>query len=169
MAARLHDIVAPELRVLFVGINPATPSAKVGHHFATPTNMFWRLLHESGLTSRLYRPEEANRLPEDGLGLVSLVDRPTKAAADLRADEMRMGARRLAAKVERWRPDTVALLGLTLLPFVLPQGDESGPGLKRATFAGARVWVLPNPSGRNRSYPGFAAKIPWYRDLRSLK
>ena len=165
---RLQDIVVPDLPVLFIAINPATGSAKSGHPFATSTNLFWRLLHESGLTPRLYRPEEALRLPEDGLGLVSLVDRPTKAAAELRTSELRAGARRLAVKVRRWHPQTIGLLGLTLLPFVLPRVDEPGPGFKRATFGGARVFVLPNPSGRNRTYPGFAGKVRWYRELAAL-
>lgn len=160
----LPDIVAPNLRVLLVAINPATPSAKDGHPFSTPTNLFWRLLHGSGLTSRLYSPDEAARLPEDGLGLVSLVDRPTKAAVELRASEMRAGVPRLAAKVERWHPQVVALLGLTLLPLVLPD-EQAGPGLKRARFVGTRVFVLPNPSGRNRAYPGYESKLRWYREL----
>lgn len=161
----LEDIVARDLRVLFVAINPATASAERGQHFATPTNLFWRLLHGAGLTTRLYTPGEAELLPALGLGLVSLVDRPTRAASELRADELRAGARHLAIKVRRWRPRTVAILGLTLLPHVLPEAREPGPGLKRATIAGARVFVLPNPSGRNRSYPGLAGKMRWYREL----
>ena len=161
----LEDILAHDLDVLLVAINPATPSATSGHHFATPTNAFWRLLHASGLTTHLYRPAEARRLLEDRIGLVSLVDRPTKMASEVRREELRAGARRLATKVERWRPRTVALLGLTLLPYALPDADEPGPGLKRATFARAAVFVLPNPSGRNRAYPGFAGKLPWYQKL----
>jgi TDG/mug DNA glycosylase family protein len=162
----LPDIVAPNLRVLLVAINPAPPSAQRGHPFSTPTNLFWRLLHGSGLTSRLYLPEEAARLPEDGLGLVSLVDRPTRAAAELRASELRAGVPRLAKKVEALQPRVVALLGLTLLPLVLPD-EEPGPGLKPSRFAGARLFVLPNPSGRNRAYPGYESKLRWYRELRA--
>lgn len=160
----LTDIVARDLRVLFVAINPAPMSAERGQHFATPTNAFWRLLHESGLTSRRYLPAEARRMLAEGLGLVSLVDRPTRMAAEVSRAELREGAARLAKKVTRWRPQTVALLGLTLLPYVLP-GADAGPGRKEARFAGARVFVVPNPSGRNRAYPGFAGKLPWYREL----
>jgi double-stranded uracil-DNA glycosylase len=161
----LEDILAHDLDVLLVAINPATPSATSGHHFATPTNAFWRLLHASGLTTQLYAPAEARRLLEDRIGLVSLVDRPTRMASELRREELRAGARRLATKVERWRPRTVALLGLTLLPYVLPDASEPGPGPKRATFARAAVFVVPNPSGRNRAYPGFVGKLPWYQEL----
>jgi double-stranded uracil-DNA glycosylase len=162
---RLEDIIAAELRVLLVAINPPPSAADGGQPFATPTNAFWRLLHVSGLTRRLYLPSEAPLLLEDGIGLVSLVERATKIASELRPEELRIGARRLAGTVERWRPRRVALLGLTLLPFVLPDAEEPGPGPKCATFAGVPVFVLPNPSGRNRSYPGFAGKLPWYREL----
>ena len=165
MVSQLEDILAPELRILLVAINPAPPSADSGQHFATPTNAFWRLLHASRLTTRLYAPSEAHRLLEDGIGLVSLVERPTRMASEVRPAELRRGARRLASKVEHWRPRTVALLGLTLLRVVLPEEQEPGPGLKRTTFAGATVFVLPNPSGRNLAYPGFAGKLPWYQQL----
>jgi double-stranded uracil-DNA glycosylase len=167
--SNLEDILAPELRVLLVAINPAPLSASSGQHFATPTNAFWRLLHASGLTSRLYAPSEAHRLLADGIGLVSLVDRPTRMASDVGAAELRAGALRLASKVAHWRPRTVALLGLTLLRVVLPEEQEPGPGLKRTTFGGATVFVLPNPSGRNLAYPGFAGKLPWYQKLARLR
>jgi double-stranded uracil-DNA glycosylase len=166
---RLEDILATDLRILLVAINPPPLAAGSGQPFATPTNAFWRLLHASGLTVRLYRPSEARLLLEDGIGLVSLVDRPTQLASDLKPAELRAGARRLAEKVERWRPRTVALLGLTLLPFVLPDADEPGPGRKCVKFANATVFVLPNPSGRNRSYPGFEGKLPWYQKLAQLQ
>lgn len=165
LMARLPDIVAVDLRVLIVAINPATAAAKSGRPFASSSNAFWPLLHASGLTSRRHLPEEAPRLLEDGMGLVSLVDRPTGAAAELRADEMRKGARRLATKVARWRPQWIALLGLTLTRFVLPKEDVPGPGPKASRFGGARVFVLPNPSGRNRAFAGFEAKLTWYREL----
>jgi TDG/mug DNA glycosylase family protein len=123
------------------------------------------LLHESGLTNRRYLPAEAARLPEEGIGLVSFVARPTRMASELRTTELRAGVEILAAKVERWRPRLVALLGLTLLPYVLPDA-EPGPGAKRETFARSRVFVVPNPSGRNRAYPGFVGKLPWYQALK---
>jgi TDG/mug DNA glycosylase family protein len=161
----LTNIVACGFRVLFVAINPP---ARGEHPFATPTNAFWQLLHLSGMTQHRYLPAEANRLLEEGLGLVSVVDRATRASSELRPEELREGAQRLAKAVARCRPRMVALLGLTLVPFVLPDANEAGPGLKRAALAGARVFVLPNPSGRNRSYPGLAGKLPWYRRLAKL-
>ncbi|HTV26039.1 MAG TPA: mismatch-specific DNA-glycosylase [Polyangiaceae bacterium] len=162
------EILAQQLRVLFVAINPAPSAANGGAPFATPSNGFWRLLHASGLTPQLIAPTEADSLLDAGLGLVSLVQRPTASASELRAKELRAGTLRLAATVERWRPRTLALLGVTLLPYVLPDADP-GPGLKRELFHGARVFVVPNPSGRNLAFPGVAGKLPWYRELGSMK
>jgi TDG/mug DNA glycosylase family protein len=162
---RLDDILAADLRILLVAINPAPLSLGVGQHFATPTNAFWKLLHASGLTRRLFRPDEAPELLSEGIGLTSLVSRATRAAAELTGEEQRAGALVLSRTVQRSKPRVVALLGLTLFPFVCPTAHEPGPGLKSATLSGAALFVLPNPSGRNRAYPGFAGKLPWYTAL----
>jgi len=164
----LADIAALDLQVLFVGINPSTHSARAGHHFATRGNPFWRLLHASGLTPVLLRPEEDRRLLEFRLGLTSGCPRPTGAASELSRAEQVEGARLLLRRLERLRPRFVALLGLTLYRVVVPGGDEPGPGLKAGPLAGARVFVLPNPSGRNRAYPGFEKKLAWFRRLAEL-
>jgi double-stranded uracil-DNA glycosylase len=164
----MTDILASDLRVLFVAINPSASAANGRAPFATPSNGFWTLLHASGLTPRLFLPSQASHLLDEGLGLVSMVRRSTIAASELRATELRAGAKRLGSIVERWQPRTIALLGVTLLPFVLPKHDEPGPGFKRELFHGARVFVLPNPSGRNLSFPGVVGKLPWYRALASL-
>lgn len=162
---RLGDIVAKDLRILLVAINPPPASVLLGHHFATPRNPFWDLMHASGLTPTRFQPSDARELLSLGIGLTSLVARATREAAELERAELRAGAKALAARVERLRPHVVALLGLTLFPFVCPDAREPGPGLKAARLGDAAVFVLPNPSGRNRAYPGFAAKLHWYREL----
>lgn len=151
--------------MLIVAINPSLRSARAGYSFASKGNPFWRLLHESGLTPVLLKPEEGARLPEFGVGLASGVRRATRTAAELTRDEQRQGAKRVARVVAELRPRYVALLGLTLYPVFFPEGTERGPGLKTELLAGARVFVLPNPSGLNRAYPGFASKLVWYRAL----
>lgn len=122
-------------------------------------------MHESGLTRELLGPESEQRLLEFGLGLVSGVQRATRVAAELSISEQRLGAERVTRLVGRFAPRYVALLGLTLYPVFFRSGRERGPGLKTDTLADTPVFVLPNPSGRNRAYPGFARKLIWYRAL----
>jgi len=164
----LPDIVAADLDVLIVTINPSLRSAEAGYSFASKGNPFWRLLHESGLTRVQLKPEEGARLPEFGIGLANGVQRATKTAAELTRAERQLGAKRIARVVTKLRPRYVALLGLTLYPIFFPVGTERGPGLKTDTLSGSRVFVLPNPSGLNRAYPGFEKKLVWYRALAKL-
>ena len=147
----LRDVVAPDLDVLFCGINPSLVSAARGHHFARPGNRFWPALHLAGLTPRRLSPEEDGELPRYGLGVTNLVDRPTRTAAELRPAELRVGAGALAGLVARCRPRVVAVLGVTAwrLAFDRP-GAGIGPQPER--IGGATTWVVPNPSGLNAHY-----------------
>ncbi len=153
---------------MFVGINPSLASGRAGHHFASPGNPFWRLLHAAGFTQELLRPAEDARLVELGLGLTNVCARPTGAAAELTRREYEIGVRELLRKVEAFRPAVVALVGVTLARIVLPGSREAGPGPRRASIAGARVFVLPNPSGRNAAYPSFESKLDWFVRLRAF-
>src|SRR5207302_5839755 len=93
------DVLAPDLDVLFCGINPSLYSAAVGHHFARPGNRFWPALHAGGFTQRLLRPWEGEELLRLGCGITNIVDRATATADELAAEELVAGAERLATKV----------------------------------------------------------------------
>jgi TDG/mug DNA glycosylase family protein len=148
---RVPDVVRPGLLVLFCGINHGLYSAAVGHHFARPGNRFFRALHEAGFTPRLLAPEQDGELPRYGLGVTNLVDRPTAGAAELSAAEHRAGAAALAAKVQAARPAWVAFLGIGAYRVAFGRGRAT-VGPQPGRLAGARVWVLPNPSGRAAHY-----------------
>jgi TDG/mug DNA glycosylase family protein len=154
--------------VVFVGINPSLESARVGHHFASPGNPFWRLLHASGFTPALLRPVDDAHLIELGLGLTNVCPRPTRGAAELTRREFEAGVAALLRKLEASRPSVVALVGVTLARVVLPESREVGAGPRRASIAGARVFVLPNPSGRNAAYPSFESKLTHFVRLRAF-
>jgi TDG/mug DNA glycosylase family protein len=162
--ARLSDLVAPQLRVLFCGITPGRYSAATGHHFARPSNRFWRALYAAGFTERLLRPEEEQQLLASGYGLTNLVGRATAAASALSADELRAGAARLTSLVEQLQPAFVALLGISTyrVGFGRP---EAQPGRQPERIGAAQVWVLPSPSGLNAHYPP-AALAQAFRELR---
>jgi TDG/mug DNA glycosylase family protein len=150
-STRLPDLLAPALRVVFVGINPSLYSAAVGAHFARPGNRFWPALHAAGLTPRLLRPFEQAELLPLGMGVTNIAPRPTARADELRADELREGYAALLRKVRRLRPATVAFLGISA--YRIATGEpKAAIGPHDATLGGARVWLLPNPSGLNAHY-----------------
>ena len=160
----IRDVLAPGLKVLFIGINPGLYSAATGHHFARPGNRFWPALHAAGFTPRLFHPTENQRLLELGYGLTNLVNRGTASADELSAAELIRGGRTLAAKVRRFRPRAVAFVGLGAYrsAFGRPQATL---GLQPELLEGAQVWVLPSPSGLNANYQ-LPALVKLFRALR---
>lgn len=148
---QIPDCIAMDLPVLMVGINPSLYSAAVGHHFARPGNRFWPALHRGGFTPRELSPGEDQSLPEFGCGLTNIVARATARADELSAEELQHGGRRLVAKVKRYRPCTVALLGVTAYRAAFERKTATiGP--QEHTIGSANIWVLPNPSGLNAHY-----------------
>ena len=159
----MQDRIRPGIRVLFVGINPGVRSAVSGHHFAGPSNRFWKLLWEARLVPEPFTHEDDVRLPELGMGVTNLVARPSPGIDVLKPAEYVAGWTILERKIERYRPKVIALVGITLwraiLPLVLHDDRERAlaakvkcPGPQRLQIHGARVFVLPNPSGRNAHY-----------------
>jgi len=159
----LRDVIAPELKVLFVGINPGLYSAATGHHFARPGNRFWPALHLSGFTPRQLHPSEQAELLTAGYGITNLVNRGTATAEELAPAELVAGRKRLAAKVRRYRPKVLAFLGVGAYchAFSIRQADIGRQG---EPFEGAQVWVLPNPSGLNANYQ-LPALVKLFRTL----
>ena len=140
------DVVAPGL--LFCGINPGLYTAWAGHHFARPGNRFWPALHAAGFTPRQLRPDEERELLTLGLGVTNVVARATATAAELSRDELRAGGERLEVMGERWRPEYVAVLGVTAYRAAFGE-PRAVLGRQDRRLGPAGVWVLPNPSGLN--------------------
>jgi TDG/mug DNA glycosylase family protein len=161
----LRDVLVPRPRILFVGINPSLRSAEVGHHFAGRGNPFWRLLHAARLVPEPYTCEDDVRLPACGLALTNIVPRPTREAAELSAAEFAAGRVALARLIARVRPRVVAFVGSTVYRGFFGARAGGGVGPKPERISGARVFVVPNPSGRNAAYPGFEDKLVWFRRL----
>lgn len=156
--ARLRDRIAPGVRVLFVGINPGVHSANTGHHFAGPSNRFWKLLFDARLVPEPLTFRDDDRLPELGYGITNLVARATPGINDLRPDEYRRGARALVKKIDKYQPEVTALVGVTVWRALLEAMGEKDARTRKVTLgpqqklAGREVFVLPNPSGRNANY-----------------
>jgi double-stranded uracil-DNA glycosylase len=157
-----------ELLVLFCGINPSLYSAATGWHFARPGNRFWPALHRSGFTERRLEPGEQDLLPGYGLGITNLVARATAQAAELTESELLRGGERLAELVRLHRPVFVAVAGVTAYRTAFGRPRASiGPG--QDTVGGARLWILPNPSGLNAHWTldAIAAEFAALRDAAS--
>jgi TDG/mug DNA glycosylase family protein len=165
---RLKDVLPPHPRLLLVGINPGLRSGAVGHHFAGNGNPFWRLLHEARLTPRLLAYEDDHQLGDFGIALTNLCPRATRAAAELTSTDIDRGRRALARKIARLRPGVVAFVGLSLYQMYFQLTRSGGAGAKPEQIAGARVFVVPNPSGLNASFPGFKEKLIWFQALRAF-
>ena len=165
---KLPDIVRPPVRVLFVGINPGVRSAQTGHHFAGYSNRFWKLLAESRLVPEPITYLDDDRLPEFGFGITNLIARPTPGIDTLTPPEYVAGERELRRKVRRWTPAIVAFVGVTLYRAVFGVRAAVECGGQAQRFEGAKVVVLPNPSGRNANF-SYTEMVAAFRVLRAKK
>jgi len=147
----LRDVIAPDLDVLFCGINPGLFSAATGHHFARGGNRFWPALHASGFTPRRLHPSEDDTLLEFRCGVTNLVRRASAGESELSADELRRGRKRLERKVGRYQPLIVAMVGIGAYRVAFNR-PRAGFGLQPDSIGAAILWVLPNTSGLNANH-----------------
>lgn len=165
---RLPARLCARPKILFVGINPSLRSAEVGHHFASPGNPFWKLLHAAKLVDEPFTCEDDVKLPARGYALTNIVPRPTRAASELTRDEFEAGRAALARLIARLEPEVVAFVGVTVYRAFFGPKVTMGAGPKPETIGDARVFVVPNPSGLNAAYPGFKDKLVWFKGLKSF-
>ena len=160
----VRDVIRPGLQVLFCGINPGLYTAAVGHHFARPGNRFWKALYEGGFTDRLLSPFEERELLQFGYGITNVVRRTTASADQLTKDEIIKGGRLLTAKVRRYQPSCLAVLGVGAYRTAFQQ-PKAIIGRQAQAIGETSIWVLPNPSGLNANYQ-LADLSRLFRELR---
>ena len=146
-----EDLIDDNLKVLFCGINPGIWSGATGFHFAKPGNRFWKALHLGGFTNRLLHPSEEHELLENGYGITSFCKRTTARADELTTEEYIAGGKVLVKKIERYKPQFLAVLGIGAYRTAFNQ-PKAKLGLQAGKIGGAKVWLLPNPSGLNAHY-----------------
>ena len=147
----IPDLIAPDLDVLFCGINPGLYSAATGLHFARPGNRFWRALHEGGLTAGVLQPWQQQAMLAARLGITNLVMRATATAAELEDEELRRGRATLERKVRRYRPLAVAVVGIGAYRVAFDR-PRAVIGPQPESIGDALLWVLPNTSGLNANH-----------------
>lgn len=147
----VRDVIAPDLSILFCGINPGLYTAAVGHHFARPGNRFWPALYAAGFTERLLSPFDEQELLKSGFGITNVVPRTTASADQLTKAEIVRGGERLRKKVVRYRPRILAVLGVGAYRVAFNQ-PKASVGRQHEMIGSTMLWVLPNPSGLNANY-----------------
>jgi TDG/mug DNA glycosylase family protein len=151
MTGALPDIIGDRLGVLFCGVNPGLLAASSGHHFAGRSNRFWRTLHLAGFTPQELTPEQDRMLLQYGCGLTTVVARATAGVSQLSPQDFTAAAGAFERKVARHAPRYVAFLGKAAYAALSGRRDLAW-GRQPEFMAGAAIWILPNPSGRNRAF-----------------
>lgn len=172
LAARektVRDVIAPNLKVLFCGINPGLYTAAVGHHFARPGNRFWPALYAAGFTETVLSPFDERELLKSGYGITNVVQRTTASADELTKEEIIAGGEQLKAKVLRYQPHVLAVLGVGAYRTAFNQ-PKAQVGRQPEPIGNTVLWVLPNPSGLNANYqaPDLARLFRELKDFTDL-
>src|SRR5215212_6040181 len=160
------DLLRPGLKLVFCGYNPSLTSGHSSHHYAHPGNRFWRVLFASGITDRLYKPEEDERLLDLDVGFTNLCPRPTRRADELTREEIRSGALALRQKLERFRPAAVAYAGIGVYRWFRATSKVAWGLQDVSAVPGVTDVVVPSPSGLNRM--SFEELVAHYRALAPL-
>lgn len=160
--SEVPDVLAPDLRTVFVGINPGRVSAAARAHFANPRNDFWRLLHAAKLTSRLYEPHEQFALLEEGIGVTNAAYRTTPGSGDLRRADFAGSAERLEHIARELRPRWLAFVGKEAYRGAF--GVRPELGLQQERLGGTQLFVLPSTSPANAAVP-WKERLRWFHEL----
>jgi TDG/mug DNA glycosylase family protein len=167
--ATLPDLLGPEVKLLFVGINPGLWTAAVQAHFAKRGNRFYPALYRAGITDRLidasggYRPEDIEHLRQRGLGITNVVPIATARADELTPDQLVAGGKALVRRIRRIQPTVVAVLGVTAYRAAFAR-PKAAAGRQQESLGGAELWVAPNPSGLN-AHAQIADLAAAYREI----
>jgi double-stranded uracil-DNA glycosylase len=156
------DVLSPELRIVFCGINPGRVSAAAGAHFANPRNDFWRLLHAARLTPRLLAPTEQFELLREGIGVTNAAYRTTPGSGDLRRRDFAGAAERLERVARELAPAWIAFVGKEAYRGAFSERPELG--LQERTLGGTRLFVLPSTSPANAAVP-WRERLLWFHEL----
>ncbi|MFD1736965.1 G/U mismatch-specific DNA glycosylase [Bacillus salitolerans] len=143
----IPDHLKQNLDIVFIGFNPSIRSGETGHHFANPNNRFWKILHEAGLTPRLYTTEEDKDLLDIGYGLTNIVERPTKEAADITKEEYEEGREILKAKLSKYKPRIACYVGKGVYQQFSTKRKVAWGFQPESVVAGVHDFVAPSSSG----------------------
>ncbi|KAI1807005.1 DNA glycosylase [Daldinia bambusicola] len=158
----LPDAIAPNLLILFIGLNPGLQTARVGHAYAHPSNLFWKLLHASGITPVRCRPDEDQTMPARyALGHTNIVARPSRNGAELSKAEMDRGVAVLEDKCRRWRPEVACITGKSIWEsvFRVRHGRSLAKGEFKYGWQEERMGVVDGKDGDGEGEPWEGTRV----------
>ena len=165
----LPDYLAPNLDIVFIGLNPGLRSVREGHYFASPQNRFWPAINRSGLLDPSLDSGTDHLAIHQGIGFTDVVKRPTSGASDLRAADFRRWAPVLTQKLLKHQPMIACFHGVTAFRNYLKYADGENAvselGVQERKIGESVVFVIPNPSPRNARYT-LDDLIGWYSKLK---
>jgi TDG/mug DNA glycosylase family protein len=162
----LPDYLAPNLEIVFVGLNPGTYSDKQGHYFARSTNLFWTALYESGLVTERLKPQDDVRMNEFGYGLTDLVPRVTPNIDSLTRDEFLAGGEILRRKLEHYKPKIACFVGITGFRAAFNRHAVLGPQ-SSPVWGNTKLFIVPSTSPRNAYYR--PQVVAWFKQLKEFR
>ena len=160
------DHLKKGLKIIFIGFNPGIKSSETGHHYAHPTNRFYKLLHEAGLTDRLYEPSEDHKLLKLGYGLTNIVQRPTKSADGIKSEEYEKGREELLEKLKKYRPEVACFTGIGVYKEFSQKSNVKRDLQPESHVKGVKEFVISSPSGLNRT--PYKKQLAMYKNLKEL-
>ncbi|XP_065176788.1 G/T mismatch-specific thymine DNA glycosylase-like [Sycon ciliatum] len=169
LTMKLPDYLAPNLDVIFIGINPGVVSAARGHHYFNPTNHFWPLMFQSGLIDERMTAKEDAQCLAKGFGLTNMVARTSHAASDLSRSELKDGAKDTVSMLQELRPKVACFNGKGIY--------ETFSGTKKCTLGRQEkcisdtdvvVYVMPSTSARAAQFPSVASKLRFFTELKEI-
>ena len=163
---KINDYLKKDLKIIFIGFNPGIKSSQTGYHYAHPTNRFYKLLFESGLTPRLYEPEEDHKLLELGYGLTNIVSRPTKSAAKIKEKEYERGRKELLKKLKKYKPEIACFTGVGVYKKFANKSNVDRGLQDKTHVEGVKEFVISSPSGLNRT--PYEKQLEMYKKLKKL-
>lgn len=152
------DYLQPNLVCIFIGLNPGVTTALQGHHFASPTNNFWKFINEAEIVPRPMGFLDDYRMPEFGFGMTNIIDRPTAECSELSKEEMILAVKPLEEKIAKYAPKMCCVIGKGIYEAInraktntpVPKGFEFG--IQKELFGDVPMYVVPSTSGRVAAY-----------------
>lgn len=166
----LPDLLASNLDIVIIGINPGLFAAYKGHHYAGPGNHFWKCLYLSGLITEQLTADDDYKLLQWGIGFTNMVERATKGSSDLTRKEIREGGQILLEKLQKFKPK-IAVFNGKLIFEVFSGKKEFNFGRQPDFVDGTNtyMWVMPSSSARCAQLPRASDKVPYYAALKKFR